>query len=137
MLSRRELMEKGAVGAAATALVWVPPPPGRLRLSALVVRRRATPRSPRTTATARTRRRSPAPAEVAAIAAPPPWELVSPLAAGALLAHGWRLAELGPVRDGSCVVTLQNARGRARRVISAATPGPHRVSSTRAGWISS
>jgi hypothetical protein len=26
------------------------------------------------------------------------------------------LAELGPVRDGSCVVTLQNARGRARRI---------------------
>jgi hypothetical protein len=41
---------------------------------------------------------------------------VSPLVAGAGLAHGWRLAELGPVRDGSCVVTLQNARGRARRI---------------------
>jgi hypothetical protein len=41
---------------------------------------------------------------------------VSPLAAGATLAHGWRLAELGAVRDGSCVVTLQNVRGRARRV---------------------
>jgi hypothetical protein len=41
---------------------------------------------------------------------------VSPLAAGSVLAHGWRLAELGPVKDGSCVATLQNVRGRARRV---------------------
>jgi hypothetical protein len=50
------------------------------------------------------------------IASPPPWDLVSPLAAGSLVAHGWRLAELGPVWDGSCVVTLQNERGRSRRV---------------------
>jgi hypothetical protein len=41
---------------------------------------------------------------------------VSPLAAGSALAHGWRLAELGPVKDGSCVATLQNGRGRSRRV---------------------
>jgi hypothetical protein len=41
---------------------------------------------------------------------------VSPLAAGSVLAHGWHLAELGPVRDGSCVATLRNDRGRARRV---------------------
>jgi hypothetical protein len=56
------------------------------------------------------------PTELAAIAFPPPWGLVSPLAAGAELAHGWRLAELGPVKDGACVVTLQNAAGRTRRV---------------------
>jgi hypothetical protein len=41
---------------------------------------------------------------------------VRPLVAGAALAHGWRLAELGPVQDGSCVVTLQNEGGRTRRV---------------------
>jgi hypothetical protein len=52
----------------------------------------------------------------AAAVLPPPWELVSPLAAGSMVAHGWRLAELGPVQDGSCVVTLQNGRGRARRI---------------------
>ena len=45
-----------------------------------------------------------------------PWELVSPLTAGATLAHGWRLAGLSEVQNGSCVATLQNARGRAHRV---------------------
>jgi len=116
MLSRRELMEKGAVGAAATALALgsataaastasrgIRTAPGDLTVPAHDRNGEAPPASP-------------APAEVAAISAPPPWELVSPLGAGALLAHGWHLAELGPVRDGSCVVTLQNARGRARRV---------------------
>ena len=116
MLSRRELMEKGAVGAAATALVL-----GAATAGASPSQRagRTAPGNPAVPAHDRDGQDtapSPAPAEVAAISAPPPWELVSPLAAGALLAHGWRLAELGPVRDGSCVVTLQNARGRARRV---------------------
>jgi hypothetical protein len=41
---------------------------------------------------------------------------VSPLAAGSVVAHGWRLADLAAVRDGSCVVTLQNKRGRSHRV---------------------
>jgi hypothetical protein len=50
-----------------------------------------------------------------AIAAPPPWELLSPLVAGAVLAHGWRLADVSPVRDGSCVVTLRSERGRSHR----------------------
>jgi len=59
-----------------------------------------------------------APAEVASapVASPPPWELVSPLAAGSVVAHGWRLSDLSPVRDGSCVVTLQNKRGRLQRI---------------------
>ena len=56
------------------------------------------------------------PTEIAANAAPPPWELVRPLAAGSALAYGWRLAGLGPVQDGSCVITLHNERGRSRRV---------------------
>ena len=116
MLSRRELMEKGAVGAAATALALgaataaastasqgIRTAPGDLTVPAHDRNGEAPPPSP-------------APAEVAAISAPPPWQLVSPLAAGAVLAHGWNLADLGPVRDGSCVVTLQNGRGRARRV---------------------
>jgi len=55
-------------------------------------------------------------AEAVALATPPPWELVSPLAAGAVLAHGWCLVDLGPVRDGACVVTLGNERGRSHRV---------------------
>ena len=59
---------------------------------------------------------APRPKEAIAMASPPPWELVHPLVAGSLVAHGWRLADLGPVRDGSCVVTLANACGRTRRV---------------------
>ena len=47
---------------------------------------------------------------------PPPWELVRPLAPGAKLGRGWYLAELSGVADGSCVLTLRNARGRTQRV---------------------
>jgi hypothetical protein len=114
MLSRRELMGKGAVGAAATALV-LKAATGAASTShqgigsgdATVPAHDVGGQAPQPT---------PAAAEVAAISAPPPWELVSPLAAGSVLAHGWHLAELGPVKDGSCVATLQNGRGRARRV---------------------
>ena len=57
-----------------------------------------------------------APALVAESAGPPPWELVAPLSAGAALGHGWQVAELSPVRAGSCVLTLQNERGRTHRI---------------------
>jgi hypothetical protein len=50
------------------------------------------------------------------IASPPPWDLVAPFGAGAVVAHGWRLVDVSAVRDGSAVVTLQNARGRSHRV---------------------
>jgi hypothetical protein len=33
-----------------------------------------------------------------------------------MLAHGWRLAAMTPVQDGSAVVTLQNERGHATRI---------------------
>ena len=107
MLSRRELMGKGVVGAAATALA----------LGAATAVASRSPSDPFVPSDDRDGPETPpTPAASAAISSPPPWELVSPLAAGAVLAHGWRLADLGPVRDGSCVVTLQNTRGRARRV---------------------
>jgi hypothetical protein len=117
MLSRRELMGKGAAGAAATALAL-----GAATAIAAPSRRagRTVPGDPAIpprdgdgqdkTATA------PPPADRATIASLPPWALVRPLVAGAALAHGWRLADLGPVQDGSCVVTLQHTGGRARRV---------------------
>jgi hypothetical protein len=54
--------------------------------------------------------------ESLAASSPPPWDLVSPLVAGSALAHGWRLANLGPVQNGSCVATLKNARGRSHRI---------------------
>jgi hypothetical protein len=59
---------------------------------------------------------APPPADAAPIASPPPWQLVSPLAAGAMVAAGWHLAELSPVRDGSCVATLQNESKRSHRI---------------------
>ena len=116
MLSRRELIEKGAAGAAATALALSAATAAASTFGREV---HTAPGDPGVASHDRDGEApppSPAPAEVAAISAPPPWQLVSPLAAGAVLAHGWNLADLGPVRDGSCVVTLQNGRGRARRV---------------------
>jgi hypothetical protein len=49
-------------------------------------------------------------------ASPPPWEILHPLALGSAVAHGWSVAGLTGVADGSCVLTLQNPRGRAHRV---------------------
>src|SRR5262245_20315295 len=116
MLSRRELIGKGAAGAAATALVLkaatAPASTSQRDVTAI-------PRGPGVPAhdlDGQIPAPAPAAAEVAESSAPPPWELMSPLTAGATLAHGWRLAELDAVRDGACVVTLQNGRGRARRV---------------------
>ena len=50
------------------------------------------------------------------LSAPAPWELVRPLALGSVVAHGWRVAGLSGVVDGSSVLTLENERGRAQRV---------------------
>jgi hypothetical protein len=49
-------------------------------------------------------------------AAPPPWELVAPLTAGAALGHGWQVGALSPVQAGSCVLTLAHESGRTHRV---------------------
>jgi hypothetical protein len=48
--------------------------------------------------------------------APPPWELLRPLAAGSLVAHGWSVVDLTAPDDGACVLTLRNQHGRAHRV---------------------
>ncbi|HSP96973.1 MAG TPA: hypothetical protein VL049_06975, partial [Candidatus Dormibacteraeota bacterium] len=45
-------------------------------------------------------------------AAPPPWELLAPLRAGAALGAGWQVAALSPVQAGSCVLTLAHDSGR-------------------------
>src|SRR5262245_16210273 len=110
MISRRELIGKAAVGATAALAVSA-------ACTAVGSARplRAAPDDPgvgggdeRTAAQRR--------AETEAVSAPPAWELLSPLVAGSVVALGWRLADLSPVRDGSCVVTLENERGRAHRV---------------------
>jgi hypothetical protein len=48
--------------------------------------------------------------------APAPWELLKPLAMGSVVAHGWKVAGLSGAVDGSCVLTLENERGRQHRV---------------------
>lgn len=55
-------------------------------------------------------------AEVLSENGPAPWGLLQPLTLGAEVAHGWRVAGLTEVSDGSCVLTLQNERGRTHRV---------------------
>jgi hypothetical protein len=47
---------------------------------------------------------------------PAPWSLLSPLAQGAAVAHGWHVAGLTEVVDGSCALTLANQRGRELRL---------------------
>src|SRR5437870_11805888 len=113
MLSRRELIGKAALGAAAAVAV------SAARTG--VASARAVPAATNDPADGRDARNAvlpPAdPPPAASVASsPPPWELLSPLVAGSVVGHGWRLVGLGPVQDGSCVVTLQNARGRSHRV---------------------
>ena len=45
-----------------------------------------------------------------------PWEILAPLTMGAAVAHGWRVAGLTGAVDGTCVLTLENARGRSHRI---------------------
>ncbi len=133
MLSRRALIGKAAVGAAAAVAVGA----ARTGLASTRVLRAATkdptddrdglvatqdgqhvggPHADGQTADAQSAATPPADAAASAPPPPPPWALLTPLAAGALVTHGWRLRDLGPVQNGSCVVTLENARGRAHRV---------------------
>ena len=112
MLSRRDLIGKAAVGAAAALAVGAvgtgvaatrpledatdgPAPDGDGQHAL----------APRTDSAVRS---APPP--------PAPWALLAPYAAGAVVAHGWRVVDLTPVRDGSAVVTLENAGGRAHRI---------------------
>jgi len=119
MLSRRELIGKAAVGAAAALAVG-----GVVGTAMAATRpfRNATddPADDRDGQNAATDKKARAldagGTPLSDAVAPPPWNLVRPLAAGSVLAHGWTLVDLGPVRAGSCVATLQNARGRAHRV---------------------
>jgi hypothetical protein len=117
MLSRRDLIGKAAVGAAAALAVGAAVGTG---VAATRPLRDATDDSgDPTDAAAGDREGQPTLeplADSAVTSAPPPWALLAPFGAGAEVAHGWRLVDLTSVRDGSAVVTLQNARGRAHRV---------------------
>jgi hypothetical protein len=124
MLSRRELIGKAAVGAAAALAVG-----GVVGTAAAATRPLRDPTDDRAgdrdgpDATddtagdpAGAKAAMPGADEAAENAAPPPWALLAPFGAGAVVAHGWRLVDVTPVRDGAAVVTLQNTRGRAHRV---------------------
>lgn len=115
MLSRRALIGKLAAGAAGAAVAWTA---SAGRAKATSTRDEA---SPPTGAGAGNDQLAPGPEIVDAgppetASAAPPWELVRPLALGAVVAPGWRVAALSGVVDGSCVLTLSNARGRTQRV---------------------
>jgi len=116
MLSRRELIGKAAVGAAAAVAVSATGVAAARALHGAADDPKGGPADDRDGRNAVLPRAEPPPADSAAISAPPPWDLLSPLVAGSVVGHGWRLVDLGPVQDGSCVVTLQNRRGRAHRV---------------------
>ena len=117
MLSRRELIGKMAVGATvALAAGAAGTGVASTRDGHAVPGDRWFPSFPSVPSDDHDRQDAAPPADTAAISSPPPWELVSPFAAGSVVAHGWRLADLGPVREGSCVVTLQNKRGRSHRI---------------------
>jgi hypothetical protein len=122
MLSRRDLVGKLAAG---TAAVWVA---GRARISLARARREVGPGSEGSGPAESQKLPASAPqlpgagpqvvdsGPPATLSAPPPWELLRPLTLGSLVAHGWRVAGLTGVVDGSCVLTLQNERSRAHRV---------------------
>ena len=116
MLSRRELIGKAAVGAAAALAVG-----GAVGTAVAATRplRDSTDDSDHPSDAAASdagQQKAPSPHTDTPDAAPPPWALVAPFGAGAVVAHGWQLSDLTPVRDGSAVVTLQNGRGRAHRI---------------------
>jgi hypothetical protein len=112
MLSRRELIGKAAVGAGAAALAV-----GAARTTVASTGAVHAPNAVRDDTSLLEKPAGGESTPSAAVAViPPPWGLVSPLAVGSVVADGWRLAALGPVQDGSCVVTLQNEQGRSRRV---------------------
>ncbi|MBX3025721.1 hypothetical protein KF840_12510 [bacterium] len=45
-----------------------------------------------------------------------PWDLLRPLEMGSSLGSGWQVSGLTGAVDGTCVLTLQNERGRTHRI---------------------
>jgi hypothetical protein len=120
MLSRRDLIGKVAVGAAAALAVGAVGT--GVSAATRPLRDPADAPGDATDAAASDRDGQNAQAAVepqtdaAVSTAPPPWELLASFGAGSVVAHGWHLVDLTPVQHGSAVVTLQNERGRAHRV---------------------
>jgi len=106
-LSRRAFVGRLAAGAAVACVA------GAEKAHAIAARREL---STATVDGASAQPPQPAGAPAAEIASPPMWELVQPLALGSMVAEGWQIAALSGADAGSCVLTLQNARGRAHRI---------------------
>lgn len=110
-LSRRAFVGKVAAGAAvAVAAAGL----GRAQAKAKTVEPQAAPgKAPNEI---EPRAAAPVAPQTVEASAPAPWELLRPLALGSVVAHGWRVADLSGAVDGSCVLTLENERGRRHRV---------------------
>lgn len=104
MLSRRQLVGKLAAGTAGAAVAWAAIPqsargatsPAEVNVGKPVAGTEVLPSMD---------------AE-----APAPWALIRPLVVGSPIGHGWSVADLTAVADGSCVLTMRNERGREQRV---------------------
>ena len=108
-LSRRSFVGKVAAGAAVALVAGA----GSAKaLSTREPEKNSAPAEPGQTAAAQ----GAAPVIGEEITTPAPWELLAPLSLGATVAHGWRVAGLSGVANGSCVLTLQNERGRSHRI---------------------
>ncbi len=105
MLSRRLFVGKLAAGAAAVGAGI-----------ATVGRAGALMRKPQDAASPDAARLEPPVAAPTEVSAPPPWELLAPLRAGATVGEGWQVTGLSPVVHGAAVLTLADARGRIARV---------------------
>jgi len=101
-LSRRTFVGRVAAGAA-------------VALAASGVKR-AEASAQRSLATAPSDETSSATPAVKTASAPPPWQMLQPLKEGAAVAAGWRVAALSEIQHGSCVLTLENERGRTHRI---------------------
>src|SRR5262245_8523685 len=108
MLSRRDLVGRLAAGTAAAVCAT-----GMTGVSFAATRREADPREREDVAPDQQIVDAEAPATQQA---PAPWELLSPLALGSVVANGWAAAGLTGVVDGSAVLTLKNERGREHRM---------------------
>lgn len=130
MLSRRALVGKMAAGVAGGAVAWAA---GAVRPGTASARQAPIDSvSPPQAEPNPAQRVANTTEGVAAPTTQPPWQLLHPLQAGAVVAHEWRISDLTGARDGSLVMTLTNERGRSHRVHICRNDGqPHGVVHTR------
>jgi len=133
MLSRRDVIQKMAIGTVATGAAVL-----TARSTLAAIRPTTSPGTERNarkvSATDRSTEAQPPldSDQLQTALTPPAWELIRPLAHGSLVANGWRVAALTGVIDGACVLTLENERGRRHRVHICRNAGqPQGVAATR------